>query len=96
MLLFYFGVALVGICFGSYMAIFPGFTAEAFGPKNNSVNYGIMFIGLALAAYFGPSVMKMVYASTNNYDVAFIIAIVLNIFAIVLGFLLKIMTSKKK
>ena len=55
-----------------------------------------MFIGLALAAYFGPSVMKMVYASTNNYDVAFIIAIVLNIFAIVLGFLLKIMTSKKK
>ncbi len=95
-LLFYFGVALVGICFGSYMAIFPGFTAEAFGPKNNSVNYGIMFIGLALAAYFGPSVMKMVYASTNNYDVAFVIAIVLNIFAIVLGFLLKIMTSKKK
>ena len=95
-LLFYFGVALVGICFGSYMAIFPGFTAEAFGPENNSVNYGIMFIGLALAAYFGPSVMKMVYASTNNYDVAFIIAIVLNVFAIVLGFVLKIMTGKKK
>lgn len=44
---FYIGVSVVGLCFGAFMGVFPGFTADQFGQKNNSVNYGIMFIGFA-------------------------------------------------
>jgi len=43
--LFYTGLCAVGLAFGSIMGIYPGFTASQFGAKNNSVNYGIMFIG---------------------------------------------------
>jgi uncharacterized membrane protein len=67
------------------MGIFPGFTADQFGAKNNSVNYGIMFIGFALAGFFGPTVMRLVLEKTGNYQQAFILAIVSNILGLVMG-----------
>ena len=72
---FYIGISVVGLCFGSIMGIFPGFTADRFGSKNNSVNYGIMFIGFALAGVFGPTIMSNIYLKYNNYQKAFLIAI---------------------
>ena len=54
---FYLGISIVGISFGSFMGVYPGFTADQFGSRHNSVNYGIMFIGFALAGYFGPQIM---------------------------------------
>ena len=82
---FYFGIAIIGVCFGAFMGIFPGFTADQFGAKNNSVNYGIMFIGFALAGFFGPTVMRLVLEKTGNYQQAFILAIVSNILGLVMG-----------
>ena len=70
--LFYVGLSVVGISFGSFMGVYPGFTADQFGPTNNSVNYGIMFIGFALAGYFGPQIMRNIYAANNAYANAFI------------------------
>jgi MFS family permease len=69
------GISCVGISFGSIMGIFPGFTAAQFGAKNNSVNYGIMFIGFATAGYFGPSIMSAIYAANGTYQQAFLIAV---------------------
>ncbi|WP_246893349.1 OFA family MFS transporter [Clostridioides difficile] len=86
---FYIGIIIIGICFGSFMGIFPGFTVDKFGPKNNSVNYGIMFIGFAFAGYVGPAVMKNVYATDGNYQRAFIIAIVIALIGFILTFLYK-------
>ena len=54
---FYAGISIVGISFGSFMGVYPGFTVDQFGARNNSVNYGIMFIGFALAGYFGPQII---------------------------------------
>lgn len=45
------------------MGIYPGFTASQFGSKNNSVNYGIMFIGFALAGFLGPMSMNSLFAA---------------------------------
>ncbi len=71
---FYVGISLVGISFGAFMGVFPGFTADQFGTKHNSVNYGIMFIGFALAGYFGPTVMSCIYQKEGNYQNAFLVA----------------------
>lgn len=71
---FYLGLALTGFCFGSIMGIYPGFTAGQFGRKNNSVNYGIMFIGFALAGLFGPSLMNLLYGMTGRYQPAFLVS----------------------
>lgn len=90
---FYIGISIVGISFGSFMGVYPGFTADRFGAKNNSVNYGIMFIGFALAGYFGPQIMRNVYQSSGAYQNAFLIACGLSVAGIILSLLYKKMNS---
>ena len=80
------GVSVMGICFGALMGVYPGFTADKFGAKNNGVNYGIMFIGFAAAGYFGPMAVRSVLASTGAYAGAFYIAGALACLGIVLTF----------
>lgn len=75
--LLYAGFAVVGMAFGSFMGVFPGFTADEFGVKNNSVNYGILFIGFALAGILGPNIMSRFYTAQGNYRGAFLAAIVI-------------------
>ena len=82
-------VSVIGICFGALMGVYPGFTADQFGPRNNSVNYGIMFIGFAVAGYFGPSTCGKLLASTGSYGTAFVISMVLAVVGIALSFVFK-------
>lgn len=86
--LFYIGLCITGFCFGGVMGIYPGYTAKEFGRKNNSVNYGIMFIGFALAGLFGPTVMNILHASTGRFQPAFLVAAVLAVVGEVLILLL--------
>lgn len=91
---FYIGVCIVGLCFGSIMGIYPGFTASQFGGRNNSVNYGIMFIGFAAAGYFGPTIMSKIYASAGAYQTAFLAAMALAIAGAVLTFAFRKLSKK--
>lgn len=91
---FFAGVSLVGLCFGALMGIYPGFTADRFGARHNSVNYGIMFIGFALAGYFGPTVCRSLLASTGGYGAAFIVAACLAAAGIILSLVYRAMVRK--
>ena len=93
--IFRIGICFVGFGFGSLMGTYPGFTSAQFGTKHNGVNFGIMFIGFALAGYLGPIIMSSLYASTNTYRMAFIIAVCLSILGIILNFIYRKMNSKK-
>lgn len=93
---FFVGIAIVGICFGSFMGVFPGFTVDQFGPKNNSVNYGIMFIGFAVAGYFGPTIMRNVYNADGAYQRAFLIACILSVAGVALTFVYRVAVKKGK
>ncbi len=93
---FYIGLSIIGISFGAFMGVFPGFTADQFGVKNNSVNYGIMFIGFAVAGYFGPTVMKNVYAADSSYQRAFVTAVCLGVIGFALTFAYRFFNTKEK
>lgn len=93
--LFYTAISIVGICFGAFMGVFPGFTADQFGPKNNSVNYGIMFIGFALAGTVGPIILNKIFAATGNYKNAFLTAIVISLAGLALTFLYRRINNSK-
>lgn len=80
--LFVGGLLVVGLCFGSVMGVYPGFTALRFGSKNNSVNYGIMFIGFALAGILGPSIMNVLFEMFGSYQPAFAVAAALGVVGI--------------
>lgn len=56
--MFYFGCVLIGMSFGAFMAIYPGFTTDQFGAQHAGVNYGIMFSGFSLAGLLGPILMQ--------------------------------------
>lgn len=91
---FYGGIALTGLSFGAFMGVYPGFTADQFGAKNNSVNYGIMFIGFALAGLFGPMIMKNIYASAGSYNRAFLVAAALSAAGACLTFVCRRLTRR--
>lgn len=86
------GLSIIGVCFGSFMGVYPGFTADQFGPKNNSVNFGIMFIGFAIAGYFGPSVLTKLAKFTHQ---AFLIGMCFSIIGIVLTFAYRALDKKE-
>ena len=67
------------------MGIYPGFTADQFGSKNNTVNYGIMFIGFALAGLIGPMIMSGIYKSFHTYAWAFLFASGLDLIGLILA-----------
>lgn len=72
--LFYIGISLIGAAFGSVMGIYPGFTAQRFGRRNNSVNYAVMFIGFSLAGLTAPQLTDAVVRASGRYQPAFLIA----------------------
>lgn len=86
---FLLGVCIIGLCFGGFMGIYPGFTNERFGAKYSSVNYGIMFIGFAVSGFAAPMMIGKIYTSTHSYVPAYYVAMALSFMGIVLAFLYK-------
>ncbi|HBC92739.1 MAG TPA: MFS transporter [Pelotomaculum sp.] len=87
-------IMFVGFCFGGTMGIFPALTADKFGPKNNGVNYGIMFCGFGLAGYLGPILAASIKASNGNYKLAFIIAASMSIIGVLLTLIVQAKSKK--
>ncbi|MBS4016133.1 MAG: OFA family MFS transporter [Candidatus Latescibacteria bacterium] len=86
---FWFGISLVGFCFGGYLALFPAITADLFGTKSVGVNYGFVFtaygVGGLLSNIFAPRVKEL----TGGYSVAFIVTGILCLIGAILTFLVK-------
>lgn len=74
MFIFCAGISMVGIYFGTFMGVYPGFTSDNFGLTYNSVNYGIMFIGFSLAGFIGPTILSKFYEAFGGYQMAFVFA----------------------
>ncbi|MBD3271470.1 MAG: MFS transporter [Elusimicrobia bacterium] len=70
-LLFYVLSALIGLCFGGFLAVYPPLTAEYFGPKHFAVNYGLVFIGYGSGCFLGPLAGGLIYDFFNSYRIAF-------------------------
>ena len=87
----------VGAVFGGLQAIFPSMIAENYGVKNVGVNYGITFIGLGVAAFFGPRIAaKVSIANNGDYTQAFYIAMLASIVGIVLTFVYRVLDKRHK
>lgn len=68
---FYAGLCALGLSFGAFMGVFPGFTAEAFGSAHNSVNFGIMFAGFSVAGLLGPMLMKALLGAGFGFEACY-------------------------
>ena len=88
-LTFYLGICIIGICFGGFMGIYPGFTNARFGAKYSSVNFGIMFIGFAFSGFAAPVTIGRIFAAAGTYVPAYFVALALTGLGIVLTFVLE-------
>jgi MFS family permease len=79
---------LIAMCYGGSMGVYPALTSDAFGLKNNGVNYGIMFIGFALGGYIGPILANTLYDSTGSYAVPLLAVGAMGAVSLVLIFVL--------
>lgn len=94
--LFYIGICMIGICFGAFMGVYPGFTAGQFGSRNSSINYAIMFIGFSAAGIAGPMIVSKVLAATGSYRPAFLLAMGMAVCGLVLSFVYRLMAKKNQ
>ena len=93
--LFAVGVMLIGVCFGTFMGVFPGFCTDRFGQKYNTINYGIMWIGFSAAGLIGPMVLSGVYSATGSYSGAFVTAFAIAAAGLLLGILYRVLAKRE-
>jgi MFS transporter, OFA family, oxalate/formate antiporter len=77
--MFYALAALIGLCFGGFLAVYPPLTATYFGSEHFSVNYGLVFIGYGSGCFAGPLIAGWFYDISHNYTIAFYSAAVLSL-----------------
>ena len=77
------------------MALIAPFTADFFGTKYLGVNFGIMFLTVAIAAYVGPLLAAMAKQTTGDYRMAFMIAVFINLAGLLLFGAFKYYKSKR-
>jgi len=76
-------LAVVGSCYGGFMSLMGPVTADAFGAHHLGVNFGIMFLTIAVAAYLGPRLAATVAeADGGDFSLAFVLAAGINVAAL--------------
>jgi OFA family oxalate/formate antiporter-like MFS transporter len=68
----YLGATLIGFNFGGNFALFPTITADTFGTKNVSRNYGWVFLAYGLGGIIGP-IMAGKLGDAGMFELAFTI-----------------------
>ena len=90
------GLVLLGLCFGWIMGVFAPLVMKAFGPINQGVNYGIVFIGFSTAAFFAPKYAAGIAAKHNgDFTDAFYVAIAIVIIRLVISIIYSIFSKRK-
>lgn len=77
-------VVLLGFAFGGMLVIYPPITGKYFGIKNLGVNYGIMFLGYAGAAFVGPRLSSHFYDTTGSFRLSYLAAALVTALGMVL------------
>jgi OFA family oxalate/formate antiporter-like MFS transporter len=88
-LYYWFGISLVGLCFGGYLAVFPAVTADFYGTKNVGVNYGLVFTAYGVGGLLGNIFAPQVLEKTKSYNLAFITAGILCILGAIITLIIK-------
>lgn len=88
------GLVAVALSFGGFLGAFPGITAENWGVKNASANYGVMFFAYGIAAIVGPILATSLFSPEKGYSMAFIVSTGMALLGILIT--LFYMSRKKK
>jgi len=83
------GFILTGLCFGTFLAVFPALTADQYGLKNYGANYGIVYLAYGLAGSAAPVIADYFYVRNSNFETAYVICAAMMAIMIAMNFMLK-------
>lgn len=86
---FSIAIAIVTLCFGGYMALFPAVTADFYGTKHYGGNYGIVYLAWGTAAIVGGWI-----GTAFELQTAFVFAAVLSAICVAIALTTKRPTPK--
>jgi OFA family oxalate/formate antiporter-like MFS transporter len=85
-LLFVAMILAIGLCYGGFAALMAPLTADTFGIKHLSENYGFMYFAYGIGGVLGPRLAAIARdLNQGDYTWAFVIAAILSIIGIVLS-----------
>ena len=93
--MFCIGICMIGLCYGAFMGVYPGFTSDQFGVKYSSLNYGIMFIGFSAGGIIGPMPMPAMFNGTGSYRPAFLVSMAFAVVGLILAFIYRPLSRRK-
>lgn len=83
-------MALVASCYGAFSTVIAPCTADMFGTKNLTENYGLMYIVFGFASILGPRIaVTCKEMSGGSYAIAFMVAASLSLIGLLLVIYLK-------
>jgi len=88
------GFVFVGLCFGTFLALFPALTADQYGLKNYGVNYGIVYLAYGLAGVAAPVIADYFFDLQGNFVTTYIICAAIMACMIVVNVFLKRAVSR--
>jgi len=83
------GFIFTGLCFGTFLAVFPALTADQYGLKNYGVNYGIVYLAYGLAGTAAPVIADFFFIRDGNFNTTYIICAIIMAFMIGVTYMLK-------
>jgi OFA family oxalate/formate antiporter-like MFS transporter len=89
---FYIGILAVGLGFGSFMGVFPGFTTDQFGAKYSTFNYALMFTSFSIAGMLSPLLSGQIFSTYGTYVPAYLAAIGVCLVSLGLTFVFRLVT----
>jgi MFS transporter, OFA family, oxalate/formate antiporter len=89
------GITVVGFCYGGFLALIGPSTADAFGPRNLPINYGVMFLTVAVSALLGPQLGASIQEAQGSYSVSFVIAAAINGLGLALAVVLLVVRRRR-
>jgi len=84
-----FGLILTGLCFGTFLTVFPALTADQYGLKNYGFNYGIVYLAYGFAGTVAPVIADYFYDRNGSFNTAYIICAIMMALMLVINLLLK-------
>jgi MFS transporter, OFA family, oxalate/formate antiporter len=91
------GIIGIGLSFGGVMGVFSSIAADQFGTKYYGVNYGILFSGYSIAAFFGPAIAAFIAESSDgDFSRAFYIAIAISMIGATMSVAFRLITRKRR
>lgn len=93
--LFTVSIGILGFCYGAILSCYPGFTADQFGAANNSLNYGIIWLGYSICGFISPTLTSSIKASTGDFNGAFMAAAGVSVLGIVMTVIFRGVAKKQ-